>query len=140
MKKPGSMKSLEDLGRVRLSKNFFLRDFLHSEIAEFYGIPNIPDDPELAIEAGRKLCGELLEPLEATFGRLLELLGRALAAPPGPAGWREASTIDGRLRVELGAPDGTAATIRAPGGLLTAPNYQVRIVTNAAADRRELGA
>lgn len=70
MKKPGSMKSLEDLGRVRLSKNFFLRDFLHSEIAEFYRIPNIPDDPELAIEAGRKLCEELLEPLEATFGRL----------------------------------------------------------------------
>ncbi|MQX46864.1 hypothetical protein U8C40_01410 [Sinorhizobium medicae] len=70
MKKPGSMKSLEDLGRVRLSKNFFLRDFLHSEIAEFYRIPNIPDDPELAIEAGRRLCEELLEPLEATFGRL----------------------------------------------------------------------
>jgi hypothetical protein len=64
------MKSLEDLGRVRLSKNFFLRDFLHSEIADFYRIPNIPDDPELAIAAGRKLCEELLEPLQATFGRL----------------------------------------------------------------------
>lgn len=70
MKKPASMKSLEDLGRVRLSKNFFLRDFLHSEIADFYRIPNIPDDPELAIEAGRRLCEELLEPLQATFGRL----------------------------------------------------------------------
>ncbi|WEX88453.1 hypothetical protein PZN02_000935 [Sinorhizobium garamanticum] len=70
MKKPGSMKSLEDLGRVRLSQNFFLRDFLHSEIADFYRIPNIPDDPDLAIEAGRKLCEELLEPLQATFGRL----------------------------------------------------------------------
>ncbi|WOS63035.1 hypothetical protein [Sinorhizobium fredii] len=70
MRKPGSMKSLEDLGRVRLSKNFFLRDFLHSEIADFYRIPNIPDDPDLAVEAGRKLCEELLEPLQATFGRL----------------------------------------------------------------------
>ncbi|TCN36096.1 hypothetical protein [Sinorhizobium americanum] len=70
MRKPGSMKSLEDLGRVRLSKNFFLRDFLHSEIADFYRIPNIPDDPDLAIAAGRKLCEELLEPLQATFGRL----------------------------------------------------------------------
>ncbi|APG89620.1 hypothetical protein [Sinorhizobium americanum] len=70
MRKPGSMKSLEDLGRVRLSKNFFLRDFLHSEIADFYRIPNIPDDPELAIAAGRKLCEELIEPLQATFGRL----------------------------------------------------------------------
>lgn len=70
MRKPNSMKGLEDLGRARLSKNFFLRDFLHSEIADFYRIPNIPDDPDLAIEAGRHLCEELLEPLQATFGRL----------------------------------------------------------------------
>jgi hypothetical protein len=70
VKKPGSMKALEDLGRARLSKNFFLRDFLHSEIADFYRIPNIPDDPDLAIETGRRLCAELLEPLQETFGRL----------------------------------------------------------------------
>jgi len=70
MKKPGSMRGLEDMGRARLSENFFLRDFLHSEIADFYGMPNIPDDPALAIEAGTKLCTELLEPLEQTFGRL----------------------------------------------------------------------
>jgi hypothetical protein len=70
MRKPNSMKGLEDLGRVRLSKNFFLRDFLHSEIADFYRIPNIPEDPDLAIDAGRHLCEELLEPLQATFGRL----------------------------------------------------------------------
>ena len=70
MKKPGSMKGLEDLGRVRLSKNFFFRDFLFSEIANFYAIPNMPEDPDLAIEAGRHLCEELLEPLQATFGRL----------------------------------------------------------------------
>ncbi|MGA1831204.1 hypothetical protein [Rhizobium wenxiniae] len=70
MRKPNSMKGLEDLGRVRLSKNFFLRDFLHSEIADFYRIPNIPDDPDLAIEAGSRLCEELLEPLQVTFGRL----------------------------------------------------------------------
>jgi hypothetical protein len=70
MRKPQSMRALEDLGRVRLSANFFMRDFLHSEIADFYGIPNIPADPEAAIFAGRRLCEELLEPLEATFGRL----------------------------------------------------------------------
>jgi hypothetical protein len=46
------------------------RDFLHSEIADLHGIPNIPDDPNLAIAAGRRLCEELLEPLQATFGRL----------------------------------------------------------------------
>lgn len=64
------MRGLEDLGRVRLSANFFLRDFLYSEIANFYGLPNIPDDPDLAVAAGRRLCEELLEPLQATFGRI----------------------------------------------------------------------
>ena len=70
MRKPGSMRGLEILGRVRLSPSFFLRDFLHSEIADFYGIPNIPDHPDLAIETGRQLCLQLLEPLQATFGRI----------------------------------------------------------------------
>lgn len=40
----------------------------YSEIANFHGIPNIPDDPDLAIEAGRRLCEALLEPLYRTFG------------------------------------------------------------------------
>ena len=70
MRKPNSMRGLEDLGRVRLSKNFFFRDFLFSEIAAVHGIANVPDNPQLAIEAGRRLCEELLEPLQATFGRL----------------------------------------------------------------------
>jgi hypothetical protein len=55
---------------VRLSRSFFMRDFLYSEIASIHGIPNVPDDPDLAIEVGRQLCEELLEPLNATFGRL----------------------------------------------------------------------
>src|ERR1700752_224573 len=70
MRKPASVHSLEQLGRVRLSPSFFMRDFLHSEIADLHGIPNIPDDPALAIAAGRRLCEELLEPLQGTFGRL----------------------------------------------------------------------
>ncbi len=70
MRKPASMRALEDLGRVRLSENFFFRDFLHSEIASLYGIPNIPDDPDLAIAAGRGLCEHLLEPLWSRFGRI----------------------------------------------------------------------
>ncbi len=68
MRKPASMRALEELGRVRLSPNFFMRDMLYSEIANFHGIPNVPDDPDLAIAAGRKFCEELLEPLHATFG------------------------------------------------------------------------
>lgn len=62
------MRGLEDLGRVRLSKSFFMRDFLYSEISNNYGLPNIPDDPDLAIGVGTKLCEELLEPLSHTFG------------------------------------------------------------------------
>lgn len=64
------MRALEDLGRVRLSSNFYFRDFLHSEIASFHGLPNIPDDPNAAIAAGRALCETLLEPLQETFGRI----------------------------------------------------------------------
>jgi hypothetical protein len=70
MKRPATVKALEELGRVRLSPNFFMRDFLYSEIANHYGIPNVPDDPDLAIEVGRHLAVELLEPLHAQFGRL----------------------------------------------------------------------
>jgi hypothetical protein len=70
MRKPSSVRSLEQLGRVRLSSSFFMRDFLHSEIADLHGILNIPDDPALAIATGRRLCEELLEPLQAIFGRL----------------------------------------------------------------------
>lgn len=70
MRKPRSMKALEELGRVRLSQSFFMRDFLHSEIASLYGMSNIPDDPDLAIAAGTQLCAEVLEPLAARFGRI----------------------------------------------------------------------
>ncbi len=70
MNKPSNVRTLEELGRVRLSPSFFFRDFLYSEIANLHGIPNIPDDPELAIEAGRRLCRELLEPLQETFCRV----------------------------------------------------------------------
>lgn len=68
MKNTGSVAALEDLGRVRLSRSFFMRDFLYSEISNFCGIRNIPDDPDLAVHVGKKLCAELLEPLVATFG------------------------------------------------------------------------
>ncbi len=71
MRKPRSVRGLEQLGRVRLSPSFYMREFLHSEIAEIHAISNIPDDPDLAIAAGTKLCGELLEPLNDRFGRIV---------------------------------------------------------------------
>jgi hypothetical protein len=70
MKKPVSVGTLTKLGRERLSKSFFMRDFLFSDIAAIHGFSNIPDDPDLAIMAGKKLCEELLEPLQDTFGRI----------------------------------------------------------------------
>src|ERR1700733_1317467 len=61
MRMPKTVRSAEMLGRVRLSQSFFMRDFLHSEIANIHGISNVPDDPDLAIAAGQHLCEELLE-------------------------------------------------------------------------------
>ena len=42
---------------------FFLRDFLYSEIAAIQRIPNIPDEPDLAIAAGAQVCTQQLEVL-----------------------------------------------------------------------------
>jgi len=70
MREPRSVKGLEDFGRIRLSPSFFMRDFLYSEIAAIHALPNIPDDPDLAVAAGMALCQHLLEPLQARFGRL----------------------------------------------------------------------
>ena len=69
-KKPESVISLEELGRVRLSPSFYMRDFLYSEIAAMHGLRNVPDDPALAIRVGKALCGELLEPLQQRFARV----------------------------------------------------------------------
>jgi hypothetical protein len=70
MKKPATVAALERLGRVRLSPSFFMRDFLYSEIANLTGIPNVPDEPDLAIAARRRLCNALLEPLADRFGHI----------------------------------------------------------------------
>lgn len=65
-----SVRTAEAFGRIRLSPSFFMRDFLHSEIADVHRISNLPDYPDLAVAAGTHLCQELLEPLQATFGRI----------------------------------------------------------------------
>ena len=70
MRRPGSMWSLETLGRVRLSRHFYMRDFLHSEISQLEGIANLPSDLQLAIHVGKHLYEDLLEPLQDRFGRI----------------------------------------------------------------------
>ncbi len=70
MRKPASMWSLETFGRQRLSRFFFMRDFMYSEISGFHGVPNLPENPDLVLENGRAFCAALLDPLEETFGRI----------------------------------------------------------------------
>ena len=70
MRQPRTVRALEAFSRVRLSENFFMRDFLYSEIAVLNGFANLPDDPDLAIAAGTQLCENLLEPLQQRFGRI----------------------------------------------------------------------
>jgi len=70
MKRPASVKTLEEFGRIQLSPSFFMRDFLYSEISQLEGIPNIPDNPEVAIRAGEQLCQQVLEPIQKRFGRI----------------------------------------------------------------------
>ena len=62
--------ALDAFGRQRLSKHYFMRDFLYSEVAEVHGIANVPDNAELALRSGRALCRNLLEPLRHVFGHV----------------------------------------------------------------------
>ncbi|MEM6825434.1 MAG: hypothetical protein AAF566_09995 [Pseudomonadota bacterium] len=47
-----------------------MRNFLYSEIGNFHGLPNLPENPDLAIAAGQRLAQDLLDPLHETFGSL----------------------------------------------------------------------
>ena len=68
--KKWTMASLENFGRIRLSRHFFMRDMLYSEVASRHGIMNVPDCPVRAFWVGTKLCDELLEPLHTVFGHV----------------------------------------------------------------------
>jgi hypothetical protein len=67
---PTSIAELTTFGRVRLSKHFFMREMLYSEVSNFCQIPNIPEDPDLAIEVGKQFCERILEPLRSAFGHV----------------------------------------------------------------------
>jgi hypothetical protein len=75
MKSPKSVQALTELGRVRLSKSFFMRDMLYSEIAAVHGLLNVPDDPELAIKAGTRLCEDIFDLMIA--GGLSPTIGKS---------------------------------------------------------------
>lgn len=57
------------LALTRLSKHFILRDFLFSTESAVLGLSNLPEDTEMVIRAGQALCEQVLEPIQAQFGR-----------------------------------------------------------------------
>ncbi len=67
---PQSYSGLDRLGRIALSKTFHMREFLYSEIAVHYKIRNVPTNVGVAVQAGSRLCQNLLEPLQDAFGRI----------------------------------------------------------------------
>lgn len=68
MRPPATYTALETFGRARLSRHFQARNFLYSEIANFFGRPNLPQNPDRALAAGQYLAETLLDPLVETFG------------------------------------------------------------------------
>ncbi|APU22562.1 TIGR02677 family protein [Actinoalloteichus sp. GBA129-24] len=62
------------------------------------------------------------------FERLLELLGRALAASPDRSGVRRSSTADGRIEMVLYPPtDRAAARLTTGHGRFDGPDYEIEI-------------
>ncbi|MEV0628931.1 TIGR02677 family protein [Nonomuraea wenchangensis] len=60
------------------------------------------------------------------LGRLLDLLGRALAERPDSTGFRRAVTADGRIEIVLRDPeDGAVAELRTPEGRFRGPDYLI---------------
>lgn len=59
----------DQLARIRLSKNFILRDFLFCAASAARGLSNFPEHPGAVVEAARTLCERVLEPTLEHFGR-----------------------------------------------------------------------
>ncbi|MFT5716414.1 MAG: hypothetical protein ACI9T7_000589 [Oleiphilaceae bacterium] len=62
--------TLDSFARTRLSKTFFMRDFLFSETAATLGLSNLPTNKALAIQVGKELCQNVLEPIQDAWGRI----------------------------------------------------------------------
>lgn len=65
----------EALARVRLSKNYILRELLFSTECAARGLTNYPEDPDMVIRAGKALCEKVLEPVLAEWGRFFLTFG-----------------------------------------------------------------
>ncbi|GAB2922553.1 TIGR02677 family protein [Nonomuraea sp. NPDC052634] len=79
------------------------------------------------------------------FGRLLDLIGRALAERPDPTGFRRAVTSDGRVEIVLRAPDDTptgraVAVLRTSEGWFRTPDYLIDVRAPGTLRERVVGA
>lgn len=55
MGRPTTVSALEDFGRERLSKTFFMRDFLFSDISQIHGISNVDAPIEQVMYIDKRL-------------------------------------------------------------------------------------
>lgn len=106
MRRLETVEQLTEFGRVRLSRSFFMRDFLFSDIAAVHGMLNAPEDPDLAVAAGARLCEELLEPLQETFGRIAI---RSAYRSPEVNGFGNRMQREGRRGYSCGSNESNAA-------------------------------
>lgn len=70
MRKPKTVSALTELGRVQLSRSFFMRDFLYSEIAMLHGLLNVPDDPDSLLRQDESSVTNCLSPSRTRLGAL----------------------------------------------------------------------
>lgn len=93
---------------------------------------------------GAMRLSQLAELEHDTFGRLLDLLGRALAERPDSTGFRRAVTSDGRVEIVLRDPeDGAVAVLRTSEGWFRGPDYLIDIRSlgrRPSRDQRVVGA
>ena len=73
--KRSQIRQYDKWSKTRLSKNFILRDFLFSAECAVMGLGNLPEDPAMAVRAGRALCDKVLEPVLAHFGKFAITFG-----------------------------------------------------------------
>ena len=68
--------AVDNFSRIRLSKNFIMRDFLYSARGDVLNLTNYPQDSlDQVVRSGKQLCEQILEPVLAQFGRFAITFG-----------------------------------------------------------------
>ena len=119
----GTVAAIEDLSE---SKDLAAQRLRAEQAAYRRAVERFAGQRTRLSELGTLDMGELMA--------LLELLGRALAGPPGPDGHRTTSA-DGTLGIHLSLPgDGAIAEIVTAHGILRCPDYALAVAQGRAAE------